>query len=209
MPAYQGETSVSDALVIPPRPDILLQLQEIRQSDDPDMDTLAHVIKQDVAMYTILLSIVNSPAYKRAAPIASIEQALMILGIDKVFTLLQAVLVRSSLSHETINEDFWNSSTEVATLCSVLAEKFIVADSEQAYSVGMLHAAGVPVMVQNFSHYQAFFREHGFRPAKELCYSERDSFGTDHYHQGYELARQWHMDEKLHWQYATNQYLLP
>jgi HD-like signal output (HDOD) protein len=186
---------VSKALLIPPRPDVLIELQSLLQTQDPDINYLIKVIKQDVALYTILLSVANSPVYRRVNAITSIDQAVMILGCVKVNTLIQAVVVRSELQQDDLYEEFWSSATEVASICSVIAEQFILVDPELAYKVGMLHAAGTAVMMQNFPNYSKFLRQNGHLASKELCYLERNTFATDHYQQGFELAKNWNMDE--------------
>ncbi len=187
---------MSKALIIPPRPDLLIELQSLLRSQEPDINYLIKVIKQDVALYTILLSVVNSPIYRRMSAITSIEQAVMTLGSERTVTLIQAVLVRTELQQEKLFEEFWSSTTEIASICSVIAEQFILIDPDLAYKAGMLHAAGIAVMMQNFSNYDSFIQKKGHLTAKELCYLERETFSTDHYQQGYELAKSWNMDER-------------
>ena len=105
--------------------------------------------------------------------------------------------MRSSLESSDLLEDFWNSAIEVAQICSMIAEQFIIIDSEMAYSVGMLHAAGIPLMIQNFPEYHAFHQQRTGLRANKLCTLERDRFATDHYHQGYELTKHWNLDAKV------------
>lgn len=186
---------MSKALIIPPRPSLLIELQGLLQVQEPDIKHLIKVIKQDVALYTILLSVVNSPIYRRANAIASIEQALIILGAEKVSNLIEAVLLRSQLEQVNLFEEFWSSTTEVATICSVIAEQFIIINPELAYKVGMLHATGVPVMLNNIPDYKDFIHQHGTLNSKDLCYLEREAFSTDRYQQGYKLAQLWNMSE--------------
>jgi len=188
---------MSKSLVIPPRPDLLIKLQQLMQSSDPDFNSLVKLIKQDVALYSILLSVVNSPVYRRSNTISSVEQAITLIGIDKVFTLIQGIILRSSLESCELLENFWESATEVAQVCSMIAEQFIIIDSGMAYSIGMLHAVGVPLMMQNFPEYRAFHQQHNGLNAQKLCSLERDQFATDHYHQGYELTKYWNMDEHV------------
>jgi HD-like signal output (HDOD) protein len=188
---------MSKSLIIPPRPDLLIELQQLIMNPDPDIDDLAQLIKKDIALYSILLSVVNSPLYRRNQQISSIEQAIVTLGMSKVLTLLQSIIVRSSLESCDLLEGFWDSAIEVAHICSMIAEQFIITDSDMAYSVGMLHSAGIPLMMQNFPAYRAFHQEHIGLPAQELCYLEREQFSTDHYQQGYELTKHWHLDKNI------------
>ena len=188
---------MSKSLIIPPRPDLLIELQQLMMNSEPDIDDLAQLIKKDVALYSILLSVVNSPLYRRNHQISSIEQAIVTLGVARVLTLLQSIIVRSSLESNDLLEGFWNSAIEVAHICSMIAEQFIIIDTEIAYSVGMLHSAGIPIMMQNFPEYRAFHQQHIGLPAKELCYLERELFASDHYQQGYDLTKYWNLDKNI------------
>jgi len=188
---------MSKSLIIPPRPDLLIELQLLMKNPEPELNSLAILIKQDISLYSVLLSVVNSPLYRRNKHISSVEQAIVILGADKVFTLLQSIIMRSSLESSDLLKDFWNSAIEVAQICSMIAEQFIIIDSEMTYSVGMLHAAGIPLMIQNFPEYHAFHQQHTGLRANKLCTLERDRFATDHYHQGYELTKHWNLDTKV------------
>jgi HD-like signal output (HDOD) protein len=188
---------MSKSLIIPPRPDSLIVLQKLMANPEPDLTSLAKLIKKDVALYSILLSIVNSPLYRRSVQINSIDQAIVILGANKVFTLLQSIIMRSSLESSDLLEGFWNSAIEVAHICSMIAEQFIIIDTEMAYNVGMLHAAGIPLMMQNFAEYRAFHQQYVGLPTKQLCLLEREHFDTDHYQQGYELTQYWNLDDNV------------
>ena len=81
---------MSKSLIIPPRPDLLIELQQLMKNPEPELNSLAILIKQDISLYSVLLSVVNSPLYRRNKHISSVEQAIVILGADKVFTLLQS-----------------------------------------------------------------------------------------------------------------------
>lgn len=188
---------MSKSLALPPRPELLINLQRLMRESEPDIDNLAKLIKQDIALYSTLLSVVNSPYYRRSNQINSIEQAIVTLGMPRVFTLLQSIAVRSSLESTHELENFWSSATEVAHICSVIADRFILIDSEIAYSVGMLHAAGIPLMMHHFPEYSKFHQQHSVLQPKNLCSLERETFSTDHYHQGYELIKHWYLDDNI------------
>ncbi|MEK9713984.1 MAG: HDOD domain-containing protein, partial [Thalassolituus sp.] len=107
-------------LVIPTRPDLLVELQAL-MATDPDPGELAALIKKDVVSYSILLSIVNSPLFRRQEPIHSVEQAVAMLGTQRVATMLQTVALRTQMDPNNAWEKFWQMATEVATLSYQLA----------------------------------------------------------------------------------------
>ena len=115
---------MADNIIIPPRPQALLSVQDLMKSEEPDIDAIASVIKSDISLYTILLSAVNNPWVGLAQPATSVEQAIMLLGLDRVFTLLQAVSVRTSFAKCSLPETFWSTAIEVAGICSDLSNRY-------------------------------------------------------------------------------------
>lgn len=181
------------SLIIPPRPGILLEIQALMQQQDVDLIKITQLIKQDVALYAVLLSSVNSPWLGLRQEVKSVETAISLMGLDRVLTLLQAVIIRSCFKGAPILDSFWDTASEVAGICQKLASQYTNLKSDDAYSVGMLHNAGVPVMLINFDGYNDFLKKHTRKPANELCVYERQVFNTDHYLQGALLAKTWYM----------------
>ena len=48
-------------LIIPPRPGVLMDIQNHMNAEEPSIQAIADLIKQDVSLYAVLLSAVNSP----------------------------------------------------------------------------------------------------------------------------------------------------
>ena len=188
---------MADNIIIPPRPQALLSVQDLMKSEDPDIDAIASVIKSDISLYTILLSAVNNPWVGLAQPATSVEQAIMLLGLDRVFTLLQAVSVRTSFAKCSLPETFWSTAIEVAGICSDLSNRHTGMNRNLAYSTGMLHNAGIAVMNESKPGFKAFIKEHEFLSADELCVRERKQYNTDHYLQGALMARKWFLGDEV------------
>ena len=180
-------------LVIPPRPGVLIDIQTEINAEEPSVQAISNLIKQDVSLYAVLLSAVNSPWMGLNQPVDTVEKAITIMGLDKVFTLLQAVIVRSCFSKSNLLESFWTTASEVASICDDLGSRYKLSGTEQAYSAGMLHNAGVPIMMSNFNEYEAFMSKNAHRPADEMCVLERQAFGTDHFLQGALMSKSWYM----------------
>lgn len=184
-------------LVIPPRPGVLLDIQNLMAAEEPNVDDIANLIKQDVSLYAILLSAVNSPWMGLSQSIESAEKAIAFMGLDRVFNLLQAVIVRSCFKDSPLNESFWSTASEVAAISDDLARRYKVCAPDSAYTLGMLHNAGIPIMMLNIDGYEDFIRQHSHRAANELCVLERKEFGTDHYLQGALMSKSWYLPEEV------------
>ena len=184
-------------LAIPPRPDILMEIQGMLSHDEMDVSTLSALIKQDVALYSVLLSAVNSPWLGLNQPVESVEKAVTILGITKVTNLLRAVLVRSCFPDTPLLESFWTTATEVASICDDLARKYGIVNADNAYTTGMLHNTGMAIMLNEFDGFEPFMNKHAHRPIDELTVLQRREFETDHFLQGALLAKQWYMPSEV------------
>ncbi len=184
-------------LIIPPRPTVLVSVQNLMREDDPDISAIAKQIKEDLALYTILLSAVNSPWMGLAQPATSVEQAIMLMGLDRVYTLIQAAAIRNSFAGNKIPESFWSTAIDVAGVCSSLANRYTGIDRNSAYCTGMLHNAGIAIMTDHHSDFGKFLKENSALDADEMCMKERDTFDTDHFLQGALMAKSWHLGEDV------------
>ncbi|OUR67751.1 hypothetical protein A9Q73_04855 [Bermanella sp. 47_1433_sub80_T6] len=188
---------MTSSLIIPPRPTVLLTIQSLMAEEEVDIKAISALVKEDIALYAIFLSAVNSPWMGLVTPATSVEQAIMLLGLNRVFTLVQAVSVRNSFEGCPLQESFWTTAVDVAGICCDLANHYTGIDKNQAYSTGMLHNAGIAVMMNHHKTFKNFIKTHEFLAADELCVRERQQFSTDHFLQGAIMARKWHLGEEV------------
>lgn len=174
-----------------------MEIQGMLSHDELDVSSLSGLIKQDVALYSVLLSAVNSPWLGLNQPVENVEKAVTILGITKVTNLLRAVLVRSCFPDTPLLESFWTTATEVASICDDLARKYGIVNADNAYTTGMLHNTGMAIMLNEFDGFEPFMNKHAHRPIDELTVLQRREFKTDHFLQGALLAKQWYMPSEV------------
>lgn len=182
-----------DSLLIPACPEVLLKLTSAMKVQEPDLQLISDLVNNDVGLYTSLLATVNNPILGLNHSVESIPQAIMLLGHKRTFTFLQSVIMRNSLEQQGRLDRFWDSATEVASLCSRLAAQLSIVNQDKAYSIGMLHDIGIPVMIANFSDYKDFLRDVGTLSLRDLSSQEVEHFKIDHFTLGYRLAKEWHL----------------
>ena len=136
------------SIVIPARPDVLVNLTGALQQTDPDFLYIAYLIKQDVALYTSVLSNVNSAYYGLSSEVTSIERAISLLGLDRIFKIVQLAALKNSLPCTGPLERFWDTAIEVAHISAILAQQFGKVDPDEAYTLGMLHDIGIPILIR-------------------------------------------------------------
>ncbi|MBQ0783710.1 MAG: HDOD domain-containing protein [Amphritea sp.] len=187
----------SKPYLIPPRPETLITLSSLLKQSEPNLDAVVNVIKADVSLFTVVMSTANSPVFSGASKFKTLRQAVMRLGLKRLYTLTELILLRKSLSKTGRLDRFWDTAIEVAELAAELAPKLSKENPDQAYALGMLHDCGVPLMMENFPDYREFLTQHDGLQHASLSQKEREAFGVDHFSVGAEIAESWKMPNDI------------
>ena len=185
----------SISFIIPSRPEALISITEALRSTEPDIHKICLTIKKDVALYTSVINTVNSAYYGVGRKITSIERAVSLLGVKRIFNIVQLSALKNSLSTVGPLERFWDTATEVAQISTTLAKQFTKINSDEAYTLGMLHDCGIPLMMRAKSEYRDFLRGLNSSNLIEINKAEIDHYSVSHYHLSAELAKKWHIEE--------------
>ena len=79
---------------IPPCPGILTSLLREMREDEPDFKKIGRLIGSDVSLAAAMLKTVNSAFYGRKTKATSVQQALAMLGMRTVGTVVTGLLLR-------------------------------------------------------------------------------------------------------------------
>jgi HD-like signal output (HDOD) protein len=82
---------------IPPQPQVLVDLQLEQLDPHCSIASLAQIISQDVGLAGAVLKTVNSPFFGLTNQISSVQQAVNLLGINSVISLVNAHSIRGVL----------------------------------------------------------------------------------------------------------------
>ncbi|GAA5216402.1 HDOD domain-containing protein [Corallincola platygyrae] len=208
-----SESKVLENVVIPPRPEVLLQVSEELKQNEPDIRKIGDAIAKDVSISAGVLQVVNSAAYKREKTIESIHQAVMLLGMNRVYAVVRAVALRNMVADSYHLEAFWDTASNVANACVMVAEGLGMGDElDNAYLMGLFHMAGVPVMMHNFADYGRVKATADCSGWDAVVEEEMASYGTSHIAIGARLAEKWHLPEAvaeaIYLQYSPEQSLI-
>lgn len=109
--------------LIPPQPEVLLQLVKQCRQPDPDLEQIADLISRDVAVYSAILKVINSPFYGLSTEVTSMAHAIRLLGIERVFNQVRLIILRNTLSKTGRMERFWDTARDVSQLTMALADQ--------------------------------------------------------------------------------------
>ena len=189
-------SAIANSISIPPRPEVLVELTREVEGPHPDTDRIAACLKRDVAMYGSVLRIVNSAAFN-AGNVSSIERAILLLGLRRVLRIAQVSALQTQLGRRMPIDRFWDSATEVAYVMASLAQQYTGVCKEDAYTVGLLHDFGIPLMMQAFPDFKGLLAEANQNPLLCLAAESNERYGFNHYDVGRELGKLWGIPETL------------
>jgi HD-like signal output (HDOD) protein len=192
------EKQILATVKIPPRPKALMDINNEIKRSEPNIQVIADIIADDPSISASVLFIVNSAAYKRQNTISSIHQAVMTLGIKRVFPLVKAIALKNSLPENPALTLFWDTSSLVASACSMYVSLLNRPELvDNAYMMGLFHTAGVPVMLQAFDDYNSILNQGINDGWDNICALEQDKYNTSHALLGAVLAQQWKLSSPM------------
>lgn len=189
---------VQRSVSLPSIPAILHPIQTLASDINCSLDALAIVFKRDPASVARLLQMANSAMYGFNRSIISVRQAILLLGLNAINTIVQHATDtrRTSTSSATVTrttQDIWMHNYAVALLAQHIAKDaaHLQVDQEVAYCAGLLHDIGRVVFLHLFpKEYLAMLE----RPAEEtddITQRELDTFYVSHTQVGRWLGEQW------------------
>ena len=116
------EQDTLKGIYIPPQPKLIDEIQHA----GTNLDDIASAISSDPGVSAAVLKTVNSPYFGLSSRLASINQAVILLGIDRVVNIVKSMMLRSSMAEfsTSINmENFWLSSQAVAIVSSAICRQ--------------------------------------------------------------------------------------
>ena len=181
--------------VIPARPEILLKLSAEIRKEDPDFNAIARIMKMDVSIYANVLATINTPFFGVRERVTSMQRAVSLLGINRLYSIVRMAALRNSLDTVGRIDMFWDTSTEVATICGHVSRHLRFMDKDDAYTLGMMHDCGIPLMMKNLPDFQTFFESRNGLDLPELHQQEQELYAIDHFELSSAIARVWRMPD--------------
>jgi HD-like signal output (HDOD) protein len=189
--------ALTEKVIIPPRPEVLVQISIESKKEYPDLSRMAQHIGQDVGLSASVLQVVNSPVFRLARTVTSVQQAVNMLGVTRIERLVTVVSMRSSVSGKLKLDRFWDSATEIANLCGNLAGKLSGSNVDDAYTLGLFHGCGIPLMMQAFPDYKQTLIEVNQTDEYPPTTIEKRRYGVTHTEVGCQLMKRWFLPDYL------------
>jgi HD-like signal output (HDOD) protein len=111
------------------------------------LERIEPMVAQDPALAAEVIKLANDGFLKRSLkPVTSLEQALGVLEIEQLRTILLKALLRPSIPikpifYNLVGRPLWDHARDCATACKTLAPNHQI-DADDGYLLGLVHDAG-------------------------------------------------------------------
>ncbi len=178
-------------------PEVATRILNLTQEEDVDVRNLANVIETDAPLTIKVLKVSNSAMYGLRSPVASIAQAIITIGLNRLANIVMGIsifshfMVRSNPETKQILEKFWWHSSSVGIVAKSLVKKIGKNFKELEFIGGLLHDFGKMLMMQfDFKSYQRVIELVQNENLLDID-AERKIFGVHHLEVGDHIARNW------------------
>lgn len=201
-PACSLEQKVLDADNLPTLPGVALKVLELTQNPDVSAAAIAQVIQADPALAAKVLKMANSSIFGMSRKIASLRQAMVLLGLRavKVMVLSFSLMESFDVNRAKGTFDFakhWRRSLSMAVAAKLLAEATNDPRRDEAFVGGLLADIGILATFRGArEEYEPVLEAYanGDGTLHEL---ELDSFGVTHAQIAAQLLASWSLPELL------------
>ncbi|MDD2700717.1 MAG: HDOD domain-containing protein [Sideroxydans sp.] len=192
------EKAVLD-LGIPPCPAILDRFMVEARKDEPDYHRLASIICSDVSLSASLIKTANSPYFGARQRVRSVNEALVILGLNTASRAVAGIILRKSFPTVPNMERFWDASSRFARLSGWLAQQLdtLALPPEDAYTFGLFRDCGIPVLLRRLPSYESVLQSANKEVELDFTQVEDAVLPTNHAMVGCVLAQSWWLPEEL------------
>lgn len=184
-------------------PEVTIKIIEIVEDPKSTARDLHAVIKHDPALSVKVLKVVNSAFYGLPGQVASVDRAIILLGLSAVKNISIAASIARLFKGKRISEQFsaadlWRHSVAVAVAARSLAKcSPHPVMSDEVFVAGLIHDIGTLVERQSFSDEFTEVIQHCSDGDEDFLECEREIIGADHQAFGVGLTTKWKFPRHL------------
>ncbi|ADW17583.1 diguanylate cyclase [Desulfobulbus propionicus DSM 2032] len=196
-PLNKALNAILSSASLPTLPAVAAKVLEVTSQDDISFPDLTTLIAQDMALSARILKVANSALYCFPQKIGSISQAVSLLGINAVRSLVLSFTFLSmgeAQSHDRFDlNQFWERSLVGATAARLLAEQTGRMDPEEMFTIGLLQDIGCLIFALTIPRRYDRLTQHLTAGSAEVCELslEEEYIGLTHTISGAEIGRLW------------------
>jgi putative nucleotidyltransferase with HDIG domain len=138
---------------IPTLPSVVTEVNRLLQDDGASQKGMISIIETDTALTSKVLRLANSSYYGMSRQVKTIQQAVLILGLNTLRSIALAASVGKIFSAElegVLNmKDLWHHSVTCGIASKALTRHMGPVVAEEGFVCGLLHDIGKVIMAMN------------------------------------------------------------
>ncbi len=186
---------------LPALSEVAADALKLMAAGDVPLGKLENLVNRDQALVLRILRIANSPFYGLSRRVATIHDAIVLLGLETVRGVIAAAAVMHIFPDQPesgMNRSrFWTHSVQVAAAGKLIAEECGF-DAGIAFCAGLLHDVGRLVMEFCFPENYARVAAACDAGEMQITTAELSHFAFDHGQMGGRVASGWHLPDSIH-----------
>ena len=146
-------TAIREISHIATLPEVTLKIIELVEDPQSTASDLHKVISTDPALSSRILKVVNSSFYGLPGQIASINRAIVLLGLNAVKNIAIAASLAKlfrggDLTSNFGAKDLWDHSNSCAAACKIISDTLKIGIADEAFLSGLMHDIGIMIEMQ-------------------------------------------------------------
>ncbi len=187
---------------LPQMPEAAIRLIRLLDNPDANAEEMANIIRLDPDMTTQVLRLCNSAAYGLNRQILTVKEAVAILGLKTLKSLVYVIISKMALDKPVEGyglgkgELFYNAIT-CAVYSKYLAQTIGGIDPELAFTAALLRDLGKIVLGEYVGSSYKNIEEVAIRSQVPFSEAEMRVLGINHNTVGKHMAKKWNLPEEL------------
>lgn len=186
---------------LPTVPDGVQKLIQTLNQDDVPLSEIARILSADQVLCAKVLRLANSAYYSAPRTISTVKQALRMLGLGAVRTLVVSTSMAASFKPipDFDLKRFWIYSLHTAVAAKYLARRVAaLSDVDLVFTVGLLHGIGWLVKITGMANeMKRLSPDLSPYPGDDRIFAERSVFGFTYADVGADLVRRWNFPDRF------------
>ncbi len=171
--------------ILPPVPKIMHKVRDVMEDPNANYEDLADIIKMDQSLTMKILKVSNSAYYRRSREIVSVQDAIIVLGLNTLSEVITIAFSQKLLGSELKGYGLAVGALFLHSIAVALGAKIIALRkapnlSNEAFTAGIIHDVGKIILAPYVYDQKKAFRHLLEKENETLTVVEKKILGYDH-----------------------------
>ena len=183
---------------IPPMASSAQKAFQLATDPKADARDFVEVIESDEGLSARVIKIANSVYFDRGKKSSTIEESVVVIGINELRSLLNATTLSEIFpSRHPARPQFWVHDVATAIISKALAARLLPSKTELAFLGGLMHDVGKLLLIQKVGDDYSKVIKKVELDGIDYCQAEEEIFPFNHTQAGQLIGERWNFSVDL------------